>query len=70
MESYGVHVTPESLYLRQLADRLGWRRRAIGYDVEEESGPCTNGCRNARRTDPRSGRSSAALDGPPRDFVL
>lgn len=34
-ESYGVHVTPESLYLRQLADRLGVEAaRAIGYDVE------------------------------------
>ena len=30
-ESYGVHVTPESLYLRQLADRLGVEAvRAIG----------------------------------------
>lgn len=34
-ESYGEHVTPESLYLRQLQDRLGVEAvRAIGYEAE------------------------------------
>lgn len=34
-ESYGQHVTPKSLYLRQLRDRLGADAvRAIGYEVE------------------------------------